>query len=64
MIAAPLSVALMNTFKSATSVGVTQTFLVMGVGYFISMTIGSLAIRVRRPAGSPPAGPRRSPPTR
>ena len=53
MIAAPLSVALMNYFKSATSVGVAQTFLVMGVGYFISMTIGSLAIRVPPPGWKP-----------
>src|SRR6201991_2672283 len=49
MIAAPLSVALMNVFKTSTSVGVAQTFLVMGIGYFISMTIGSLAIRVPPP---------------
>jgi len=55
MIAAPLSVALMNHFKSATSVGVAQTFLVLGVAYFISMTIGSLAIRVP-PPGWKPAG--------
>ncbi|CAG2148622.1 L-lactate MFS transporter [Cupriavidus plantarum] len=55
MIAAPLSVALMNYFKSATSVGVAQTFLVLGVAYFISMTIGSLAIRVP-PPGWKPAG--------
>jgi len=53
MIAAPLSVVLMNHFKSATSVGVAQTFLVMGVGYFISMSIGSLAIRVPPPGWKP-----------
>ena len=46
MIAAPLSVALMNHFKSATSVGVAQTFVVLGIAYFISMSIGALAIRV------------------
>ncbi|AQH04630.1 MFS transporter (plasmid) [Burkholderia sp. KK1] len=60
MIAAPGSVALMNHFKSATSVGVTETFLVLGVLYFISMTIGALAIRIPppdwKPAGwTPPA---------
>ncbi|MBU6492304.1 MAG: OFA family MFS transporter [Burkholderiales bacterium] len=60
MIAAPLSVALMNHFKSATSVGVAETFIVLGVVYFISMMIGSLAIRIPpqgwRPAGwTPPA---------
>jgi len=46
MIAAPLSVLLMNYFKSATSVGVAETFVVLGVAYFVSMTIGALAIRV------------------
>ncbi|WP_250494471.1 OFA family MFS transporter [Caballeronia sp. GAWG1-1] len=55
MIAAPGSVALMNHFKSATSVGVTETFVVLGVLYFISMTIGALAIRVP-PADWKPAG--------
>ncbi|MDN7426292.1 MFS transporter [Burkholderia sp. AU16741] len=55
MIAAPLSVALMNHFKSATSVGVAETFIVLGIAYFISMSIGALAIRVP-PAGWKPAG--------
>ncbi|SAK46935.1 major facilitator transporter [Caballeronia catudaia] len=55
MIAAPGSVALMNHFKSATSVGVAETFLVLGVLYFISMTIGALAIRIP-PAAWKPAG--------
>ncbi|HEX7750677.1 MAG TPA: OFA family MFS transporter [Bordetella sp.] len=55
MIAAPLSIALMNHFKSATSVGVAETFIVMGILYFISMVIGSLAVRVP-PAGWRPAG--------
>ncbi|TAL53102.1 OFA family MFS transporter [Pandoraea sp.] len=55
MIAAPLSVALMNHFKSATSVGVAETFVVLGVVYFISMMIGSLAIRIP-PQGWKPAG--------
>ncbi|WP_233217384.1 L-lactate MFS transporter [Trinickia dabaoshanensis] len=55
MIAAPLSVALMNHFKSATSVGVAETFVVLGIAYFISMTIGAMAIRVP-PADWKPAG--------
>ncbi|MBC8738320.1 OFA family MFS transporter [Paraburkholderia sp. UCT31] len=55
MIAAPLSVALMNHFHSATSVGVAETFVVLGIVYFISMTIGALAIRVP-PADWKPAG--------
>ena len=55
MIGAPMSVYLMNHFKSATSVGVAETFVVMGIVYFISMTIGALAIRI--PAeGWKPAG--------
>ncbi|WP_250455002.1 OFA family MFS transporter [Caballeronia sp. ATUFL_M2_KS44] len=55
MIAAPGSVALMNYFKSATSVGVAETFVVLGIVYFISMTIGALAIRIP-PADWKPAG--------
>ena len=46
MIGAPLSVFLMNAFKSATSVGVAETFVVMGIIYFISMCIGALAVRL------------------
>jgi MFS family permease len=46
MIGAPLGVTLMKHFESATSVGVMEAFAVMGVLYFISMVIGSLAIRV------------------
>lgn len=55
MIAAPLSVALMNHFKSDTSVGVAETFIVLGIAYFISMSIGALAIRVP-PTGWKPEG--------
>jgi MFS family permease len=55
MIAAPLSVVLMKHFASATSVGVAQAFVVMGILYFISMTIGALAIRIPAP-GWKPAG--------
>src|SRR5580698_1829155 len=55
MIAAPASVALMNHFKSATGNGVTETFVVLGIIYFISMTIGALAIRVP-PVDWKPAG--------
>ena len=55
MIGAPLSVYLMDHFKTATSVGVTETFVVMGVIYFISMAIGALAIRIP-PSDWKPAG--------
>jgi len=49
MIGAPLAVLLMDHFKSATSVGVVETFVVMGVLYFISMTIGAVTIRIPSP---------------
>lgn len=53
MIGAPMSVYLMDHFKSATSVGVAQTFVVMGILYFISMMIGALTIRVPAPDWKP-----------
>lgn len=53
MIGAPLGVMLMSHFSSATSVGVAQAFAVMGVLYFISMVIGSLAIRIPPPDWKP-----------
>lgn len=55
MIGAPLGVALMKHFQSETSVGVMEAFVVMGVVYFVSMVIGSLAIRIP-PADWKPAG--------
>ncbi len=58
MIGAPLSVLLMDYFKSASSVGVMQTFMVMGGLYFCSMLVGALTIRIPppdwRPAGWAP----------
>ncbi|MCI0668412.1 MAG: OFA family MFS transporter, partial [Methylococcaceae bacterium] len=53
MIGAPLSVLLMDYFKSAESVGVMETFMVMGSIYFISMLIGSLTIRIPPPEWRP-----------
>jgi MFS family permease len=53
MIAAPLSVALMKHFRSESSIGVAETFIVLGIVYFISMTIGALAIRVPAPDWKP-----------
>ncbi len=46
MIGAPLSIGLMEHYKSATSVGVMEAFIVMGCLYFVSMLIGSLTIRI------------------
>ena len=55
LIAAPMSVALMDHFKTATSNGVLQTFIVMGIAYFIYMSIGAMTVRVPaddwKPAG-------------
>ncbi len=58
MIGAPLAVMLMDWFKSATSVGVMEAFMVMGCVYFISMMIGAMTIRIPQhdwqPAGWTP----------
>src|ERR1700719_2882940 len=55
MIGAPLANLLMNTFKTPTSVGVSQTFVVMGVIYFTFMMIGAFSYRVS-PTGWRPEG--------
>jgi len=59
MIASPLSVSLMEHFQSATSVGVKETFLVMGCIYFLFMMFGVFTVRVPRsdwkPKGWDPA---------
>ncbi|MGY8679089.1 OFA family MFS transporter [Bradyrhizobium sp. UFLA05-153] len=46
MIGAPLANLLINYFKTSTSVGVWETFLTMGVIYFVFMMIGAFAYRV------------------
>jgi MFS family permease len=61
MIAAPLSTALMKQFATTESVGVAETFLVLGPLYFLAMAAGALAFRLP-PAGWLPAG--YSPPAR
>ena len=63
MIAAPLSTALMKHFAGPGSVGVAETFLVLGPLYFVAMAAGALGFRLPppgwRPAGySPPAIPK------
>lgn len=55
MIGAPLADMLMNTFKTADSVGVWQTFLVMAVIYFVFMMGGAFGYRIP-PAGWRPDG--------
>ena len=42
ILAAPLSLKLMSIFATPTSTGVTETFVVLGVMYFIAMAAGSL----------------------
>ena len=55
MIGAPLGVALMAYFRSSTSTGIVETFLVMGLGYFVFMLFGALSVRLP-PPGWQPAG--------
>ena len=53
MIAAPLSTALMARFATPTSIGVTETFIVLGLIYAAFMTIGALLFRVPPPGWRP-----------
>src|SRR5262245_17862255 len=46
MIASPLSEILMRRFATPTSTGVMETFVVMGVVYFVFMVCGAFAFRV------------------
>jgi MFS family permease len=55
LIGAPLADLLINYFRSADSVGVWQTFVVMGAIYFVFMTIGAFGYRVP-PNGWRPEG--------
>lgn len=55
MIGAPLANLLINYFKTPNSVGVWETFVTMGVIYFVFMMIGAFAYRVT-PAGWQPEG--------
>src|SRR5215831_13994268 len=55
MIGAPLADLLMNHFKTPTSVGVWQTFVTMGVIYFVAMMAGAFGYRLPAP-GWQPAG--------
>ena len=63
-IASPLSVWLMGHFKTDTDVGVTSTFVALGVIYFVFMLVGAIIVRVPapgwRPAGYVPAAQPRS----
>jgi MFS family permease len=63
LVGAPFGVELMSRFKSATSVGVREAFLVMAACYFVMMCIGAVIVRVPpqdwKPEGFvPPERPR------
>lgn len=65
MIGAPLADLLMNHFQSDTSVGVSQTFLVMAAIYFVFMMGGAFGYRIPpngwRPEGwNPPSSAKQS----
>jgi MFS family permease len=53
MIGSPLANLLMNHFKTPTSVGVWQTFVVLGLCYFVYMTAGAFGYRVPPEGWSP-----------
>lgn len=53
IIGSPLAKALMDRFKSPTSVGVWQTFVVMGVIYLCLMMFGAFTVRVPHPGWQP-----------
>ena len=53
LIAAPLSIMLMDHFKTAASTGVVETFVTMGVIYFMFMMIGVYSVRVPAPDWRP-----------
>jgi MFS family permease len=55
MIGAPLADWLMNQFKTPSSVGAWETFLVLAAGYFVFMVIGAFRYRLP-PAGWRPDG--------
>ena len=55
MIASPLSQLLLDHYKSATSVGVAETFVTLGAIYLVAMLSGAFLFRVPAP-GWKPAG--------
>jgi MFS family permease len=52
-IASPLSVFLMGRFTTETHIGVMETFIILGVIYFIYMSIGATIVRVPAPNWRP-----------
>ncbi len=73
MVASPLSTWLMDLFKTGSTTGVAETFLVMGALYFVFMLFGVLTVRIPHDdyglrnsdsglgaAGNPPQGGKQS----
>ena len=54
MIASPLSVKLMEHFRTPTSTGVTETFVALGVIYLLYMMFGVFTVRLPAPGWAPP----------
>ena len=52
-IASPLSVWLMSKFSTSTHVGVAETFIALGIVYFVFMMVGSMIVRVPAPGWKP-----------
>ena len=52
-IASPLSVWLMNNFRTEHHIGVAPTFIVMGAIYFVFMMVGAFIVRVPAPDWKP-----------
>ena len=57
LIGSPLATLLMAHFKTATSTGVAETFVTMGVIYFVFMMFGVWLIRIPPADYAPPLGP-------
>jgi MFS family permease len=53
LVGAPFGVELMNHFKTATSVGVEETFMVMAAGYFVMIMFAAWIVRVPAPDWKP-----------
>jgi MFS family permease len=55
LIASPLSVWLMRKFSTPVHIGIAETFLILGAGYFVFMMIGAALVRVPGPDFKPAA---------
>jgi MFS family permease len=53
LVGAPFAVELMNRFRTPSSVGVEETFLVMAACYFVMMNFAAWIVRVPAPGWSP-----------